>query len=53
MVYNIIVSPQAQKEIEDVIDFYSIHRLKAPSKFVEQLNQAYHTLIHSPLLKIR
>ena len=34
MTYKIIVSPRAQKEIEDAIDYYSLKSQKAPKTFI-------------------
>lgn len=53
MAYNIIVSPRAQKEIENAIDFYALYSPNAPRNFIASLADAYKTLESSPLFKIR
>ena len=49
MAYKIIVSPRAQKEIENAIDFYALYSVNAPRNFVTSLSDAYKTLESSPL----
>jgi hypothetical protein len=34
MAYSIIVSPRAQKEIENAIDYYALYSADAPENFV-------------------
>ena len=41
MAYNVIVSPRAQKEIEDAIVYYSQHSINAPYNFITSLKVAY------------
>ena len=53
MVYRIIVSPRAQKEIEEAIDFYSQYSTNAPLAFISTLEDAYHTLATNPFFSIR
>jgi len=53
MVYKVIISPRAQLEIEDAIDFYLQHSLDAPKKFRNMLIEAYKTLKNHPYFKIR
>ena len=53
MAYKIIVSPRAQKEIENAIDFYTLYSVNAPRNFVTSLSDAYKTLESSPLFKVR
>ncbi len=47
MAYSIFVSPRAQKEIENAIDFYVIHSEDAPKRFLKMLISSYWS---SPLL---
>ena len=48
MAYNIIVSPRAQSEIEDAIDYYSLESIAAPKQFIDFLEYAYKSLEISP-----
>ncbi|TRX34913.1 type II toxin-antitoxin system RelE/ParE family toxin [Flavobacterium restrictum] len=53
MVYNLIVSPRAQKEIEKAIDSYLPNYLDIPNNFVIQLQSVYNTLKTNPFFRIR
>jgi len=53
MVYKIIVSPRAQSEIEDAIDYYSVESIAAPKQFIDFLEYAYKSLEISPFFKVR
>jgi toxin ParE1/3/4 len=53
MAYKIIVSPRAQKEIENAIDFYALYSADAPAHFIAQLKDAYITLASNPLFEVR
>jgi hypothetical protein len=53
MAYKIIVSPRAQKEIEDAIDFYAIRNADAPKLFISYLIEAYHILEVNPFFRVR
>jgi len=53
MAYKIIVSPSAQKEIEDAIDFYSLHSANAPISFISDLVKSYNILSVNPFFCIR
>jgi toxin ParE1/3/4 len=48
MVYKIIVSPRAQKEIENAIDYYELYSGDAPKKFIFSLKNAYNILAVNP-----
>jgi plasmid stabilization system protein ParE len=37
MAYKIIVSPRAQREIENAIDYYSLYSVEAPQTFITLL----------------
>ena len=52
MAYNIIVSPRAQKEIENAIEYYSLHSPTAPLYFITALKEAYTTLKTNPFFKV-
>jgi plasmid stabilization system protein ParE len=52
MAYKIIVSPRAQSEIEDAIDYYSLESIAAPKQFTDFLEYAYKSLELSPFFKI-
>jgi toxin ParE1/3/4 len=53
MVYKIIVSPRAIKEIENAIDYYSKYNQSTPSFFINCVEQAYKTLEISPFFRVR
>ncbi len=53
MAYKIIVSPRAQKEIENAIDFYALYSKDAAINFLSSLKEAYNTLEISPFFRIR
>ncbi len=40
MVYKIIFSPLAQKEIENAIDYYALYSTYAPVNFIAGLKEA-------------
>lgn len=52
MAYKIIVSPRAQQEIEDAIDFYSFYSDNAPKHFKSSLLDSYNTLSLNPFFRI-
>lgn len=53
MAYKIIVSPRAQKEIENAIDYYALYSSDAPKHFIEAVQMAYSTLAENPYFRIR
>ncbi len=53
MAFKIIVSPRAQKEIENAIDYYALYSSLAPSNFVAVLKDAYSTLETNPFFSVR
>lgn len=53
MVYKIFVSPRAQKEIENAIDFYALYSETAPLHFITALKDSYEILGTSPFFRIR
>ena len=52
MGYKIIISPRAQKEIEEAIDYYLIRSSDAPVDFISSLNEAYAILSLQPHFRI-
>ena len=52
MAYKIFISPRAQKEIEDAIDYYSIRSSDAPRDFISSLNETYTILSLNPYFRI-
>jgi plasmid stabilization system protein ParE len=48
MAYKIIVSPRAQKEIENAINYYFLHSEDAPLNFIFDLKEAYSSLKINP-----
>jgi len=53
MAYKIIVSPRAQKEIENAIDYYALYSSYAPKSFINLLNDAYLSLKKNPFFVVR
>jgi len=53
MAYKIIVSPQAQKEIENAIDYYALYSSNAPQSFLNLLKDTYSTLESNPFFSVR
>jgi toxin ParE1/3/4 len=53
MAYKIIVSPKAQKEIENAIDYYALYSSNAPKSFIYLLKDAYATLETNPFFSLR
>ena len=53
MAYKIIVSPRAQKEIENTIDYYALYSTDAPVNFITTLKESYLTLETNPFLRVR
>jgi len=47
------LSPRAQNEIEDAIDYYELYSIDAPLNFISILNQTYKILEEKPFLRIR
>ena len=52
MAYKIIVSPRAQKEIENAIDYYALHSVDAPLNFISALQETYNSLENFPFFRI-
>jgi len=52
MVYKIIVSPRAQKEIENAIDYYALYNMEVPMHFISILKETYKTLEINPFFMI-
>lgn len=53
MAYKIIVSPRAQKEIENAIDYYALYSMDAPKNFIAVLKEAYASLETNPFFRVR
>lgn len=53
MAYKIIVSPRAQKEIENAIDYYALYSTDAPKDFITELNETYKTIETNPFFRVR
>jgi len=52
MAYKIIVSPRAQKEIENATDYYALYSVDAPANFISSLKEAYETLETNPFFRV-
>jgi len=53
LAYKISISPRAQKEIENAIDYYVLLSVAAPQNFVTALKDTYHTLSINPFFRVR
>ncbi|MCH8553726.1 MAG: type II toxin-antitoxin system RelE/ParE family toxin [Schleiferiaceae bacterium] len=53
MAYKIFVSPRAQKEIENAIDYYALYSVDAPENFITVLKEAFSTLENNPFFRVR
>lgn len=53
MAYKIIVSPKAQKEIENAIDYYALYSSNAPKSFINLLKDTYRSLENNPFFNVR
>ncbi|OYQ43283.1 hypothetical protein CHU92_03550 [Flavobacterium cyanobacteriorum] len=53
MAYRIIISPQAQVDIEDAFDFYATRSETAPSGFINDIEEAYSNLSLNPFYRVR
>lgn len=53
MAFRIIVSPRAQKEVENAIDYYALYSSNAPQHFIQLLRDAYSALETNPFFSIR
>ncbi len=53
MAYKIIVSPRAQMEIENAIDYYAMYSSNAPLSFINLLKDTYHSLENNPFFSVR
>lgn len=53
MVYKIIISPRAQKEIENAIDYYALYSTDAPVNFISAVKEVYKTLESNPFFVVR
>jgi len=52
MVYKIIISLRAQKEIENAIDYYALYSREVPIHFISVLKETYKTLQTNPFFRI-
>jgi plasmid stabilization system protein ParE len=50
--FSILISPRAQQEIEQAIDFYAQRSHLAPQKFMTSLDNAYKTLELNPFFGV-
>jgi toxin ParE1/3/4 len=53
MEYKLIVSPRAQTEIEDAIDYYALYSSNASLTFIRMLKYAYKILETNPFFEVR
>ena len=53
MAYKVIISPRAQKEIENAIDYYALYSVDAPVNFISLLTETYGSLESNPFFKVR
>ncbi len=53
MAYKIIISPRAQKEIENAIDYYALYSSDAPLHFITILKDSFNSLTTNPFFRVR
>lgn len=53
MGYEITISPEAQVEIDEAVEFYAKHSVDAPLKFIAKIKDAYNALETNPFFRIR
>lgn len=53
MTYNLLVSPEAVRDIEDAFDYYSRFSQNAVALFDHELQQVYHILELNPFFQVR
>jgi toxin ParE1/3/4 len=53
MAYKIIVSLNAQREIENAIDYYALHSHGAPAHFITAIKETFETLETNPFFCVR
>jgi mRNA-degrading endonuclease RelE of RelBE toxin-antitoxin system len=53
MAYKVIISPRAQIEISEVIEYYRIHSNLTPFVFIQSLEISYKTLEINPFFRKR
>ena len=53
MAYKVIVSPRAQKEIENAIDYYALYSADTPQNFIKSLEDAFDALSKKPFFRVR
>ena len=53
MAYKVIISPRAQIEISETIEYYRIHSDVAPFVFIQSLEKSYKTLESNPFFRKR
>ena len=53
MAYSIIISPRAQMEIENAVDYYAQDSTDAPVLFITALKDTYKVLAINPFFTIR
>ena len=53
MAYKVIISPRAQIEISEAIEYYQIHSNVAPFVFIQSLEESYRTMGSNPFLRKR
>jgi toxin ParE1/3/4 len=53
MAFKIIISPLAQKEVENAIDYYALYSTDAPKHFIEALKECYNSLSVNPFYRLR
>jgi plasmid stabilization system protein ParE len=53
MAYSVIVSPRAQIEISEAIEYYRINSNIAPVVFIQSLEESYTTLENNPFFRKR
>ncbi len=53
MAYKVIVSPRAQKELENAIDYYALYSADAPKSFILSIKETYTLLGINPFFRVK
>lgn len=53
LIYSVVVSPKAQKEIEEILNYYTEKSEVVPANFIKALRFSYHLLSINPYFRVR
>lgn len=53
LIYSVVVSPKAQKEIEEILIYYTEKSEVVPANFIKALRLSYNLLSINPYFRVR